>query len=341
MVSISTQPRKMKAQKVQRKRRPFSSLSSSFGSSKSHCKDSLSNNERKTRSPPTLTKSTGLSDRTSEVDVLKYNTQSRTPPSSSSGVECWDSPADGFNISYTLSLQGDTPRDGDDDATSNGFSSTGSSSFESFDLSLQKISEDGGESKRLSRHHSFSPRADQFMLKISNMCTKMRNVSSETQQEDVSSDGAEYTGVRGTQGSPFTSFKKMRKREDLPNSSDEEEFCAMVKSLSGAVKEEYSCKQEEIDQVVLEATSPALSRKSERRLHRSDSVESREMSSVSSEKRRNVYLEILNTEKNFIADLQKLVAVCILLIFSSFSLFLLLFLLFSPFLFFFLSRSLV
>ena len=316
----------MEGQKIQRRRRPFSSLSScSTPRLSGSIYLSVNGESAKTRSPSTLPKSADFSDRPSNVDRSIERRKSRTPPLSSSGKEfLGHHTAETLAIPYVLSLQGDTPREDDENSAAENSaaksSSVGSSSSESLELPVSKIAEESGEGQRLPRNQSFSPRAGQFMLKISSMCTKVKKASSEIQHREVSHDSVKRANVRETQSSPFTSCKEMRKREDLPNSSDEEEFCAMVKSLSRAVKEEYSCKQEEIDKVVMEATSPAMSRKSEKRLHRSESVESREMSSVSSEKRRNVYLEILNTEKNFIADLQKLVAVGRLLVVSSFPL---------------------
>lgn len=120
-------------------------------------------------------------------------------------------------------------------------------------------------------------------------------------------DGAEGSSSHKKEGNQLKELKSAMEQVD---SSDEETFSSIVRVWSDVVQQEYHCEKQDIELINDPGYSLHGGQKSAR-IARDSIVKSPEVASQQiTDRRRRVYREIVNTEKNFIADLRKLVWVC-------------------------------
>ena len=217
------------------RRRPLSSLTSiSFIPQKLSQNFSFSVGEKRKRSPTLITMPRTCDDGGLQTKGRKC----RTPPTLSkvAGLRTFDVPNE-----LPLSLQGDTPRD--EEGSGADQSSTSSSSSEWSELPVSKLCISTGdiEASRTGQRRTSadsqsnfwnSPRGSPLRFTLSNIYTKAKITSSEFLGQEEKSEHSDLKRVQMTLSSPRASKKLRWKIEQLPNSSDEEGFCAMVTTWS-------------------------------------------------------------------------------------------------------------
>ena len=88
-------------------------------------------------------------------------------------------------------------------------------------------------------------------------------------------------------------------------SSDKSAFFEQVESQRSLIQEEYNCDEKEID-LVLDPEYAPYNNPTTARFTRDDDISNNELAQSSSA-RKHVFLEIINTEKNYIGDLRRIV----------------------------------
>tara|TARA_R110002050_G_scaffold160095_4_gene289516 strand:+ start:439 stop:978 length:540 start_codon:yes stop_codon:yes gene_type:complete len=91
--------------------------------------------------------------------------------------------------------------------------------------------------------------------------------------------------------------------------SDESHFFEYLEGQKDSVQQRYNCDSKEIDLVANPEYSPYSESSQTVRKSRNEEFLNAELKEISPS-RKCVYLEIVNTEKNYIADLKKIVWVC-------------------------------